>query len=128
MPISATLFTAASAGALFKKNVDGALNPEATEDRSFRLIHNASRNRFIVDFYDVIAMVFHYHYQWNKTNEQERNAIALQEHLAYIAALRSGDLAAVDAACRTHLKSARATLLSSIGTMDAASGASSLRL
>jgi hypothetical protein len=53
MPISATLFTAASAGALFKKNVDGALDPEANDDRSFRLIHNASQNR--VDKYATIG-------------------------------------------------------------------------
>ena len=36
------------------------------DERFHRLIHRASRNRFIVDFYDVIAMIFHYHYQWNK--------------------------------------------------------------
>ncbi|TIT47390.1 MAG: GntR family transcriptional regulator, partial [Mesorhizobium sp.] len=35
------------------------------DERFHRLIHRASHNRFIVDFYDVIAMIFHYHYQWN---------------------------------------------------------------
>ena len=38
----------------------------------------------------------------------------MQEHLAYIAALKSRDPGKVDAACRKHLKSARQTLLSSI--------------
>ena len=28
-----------------------------------RLINDASRNRFIEDFYDVISLIFHYHYQ-----------------------------------------------------------------
>jgi DNA-binding GntR family transcriptional regulator len=77
-------------------------------------VHSASHNRFIVDFYDVIAMIFHYHYQWNKTNEINRNAVAAGEHLDYIAALKSGDLGKVDKACRRHLKSARETLLQSI--------------
>ncbi|MBN9551588.1 MAG: GntR family transcriptional regulator [Alphaproteobacteria bacterium] len=84
------------------------------DERFHRLIHRASHNRFIVDFYDVIAMIFHYHYQWNKAEERQRNEVAIQEHLAYIAALKSRDPAKVDAACRKHLKSARQTLLSSI--------------
>jgi len=84
------------------------------DERFHLLVHRASKNRFIVDFYDVIAIVFHYHYQWNKTNARARNARALEEHLAYIAALRSRDAAGIEAACRQHLKSARETLLQSI--------------
>ena len=84
-----------------------------------RLIHQASGNRFVMDFYDVIAMVFHYHYQWNKRDEAERNRVALGEHLDYIAALRSGDAAATEDACRRHLASARATLLGSIASSAA---------
>ena len=33
------------------------------DERFHRLINDASRNRFIVGFYDVISMIFHYHYQ-----------------------------------------------------------------
>lgn len=79
------------------------------------LVQGASKNRFIVDFYDIIAIVFHYHYQWNKANARERNARALEEHLAYIAALQSRDAGRIEDACRRHLKSARETLLQSIG-------------
>lgn len=90
--------------------------PEFSEldERFHRLIHSASHNRFIVDFYDVIAMVFHYHYQWNKAGQRQRNAAALEEHLAYMAALRTGDPRQVELACRRHLSSARETLLQSI--------------
>jgi DNA-binding GntR family transcriptional regulator len=84
------------------------------DERFHRLIHRASHNRFIVDFYDVIAMIFHYHYQWNKAQERERNEVAIGEHLVYIEALKSRDLGKVDGACRKHLKSARQTLLTSI--------------
>lgn len=86
----------------------------ALDERFHRLVHSATHNRFIGDFYDVIAMIFHYHYQWNKTGERERNETALQEHLRYIAALRAGDPAKVEEACRRHLRSARETLLRSI--------------
>lgn len=76
-----------------------------------RLINAAHPNRFIEGFFDVITLIFHYHYQWNKADERERNTAALTEHLAYIDALLSRDPARVDAACRAHLASARHTLL-----------------
>lgn len=84
------------------------------DDRLHRLIQQASKNRFIIDFYDVIAMVFHYHYQWNKANARERNSKAIIEHLAYIEALASRDPAAVEVACRRHLESARLSLMESL--------------
>ncbi len=91
------------------------------DERFHRLVHSASRNRFIIDFYDVIAMIFHYHYQWNKQNERERNERAVVEHLDYIAALQSRETGRVEAACRTHLRSARRTLIDSMpgGEADA---------
>lgn len=84
------------------------------DDRLHRLVHDASRNRFIQNFYDVIAMIFHYHYQWNKLDEKERNTAAILEHLVYIDALKSRDRSRIDAVCRTHLATARETLARSI--------------
>ena len=84
------------------------------DDRFHRLINNASNNRFIVDFYDIISLIFHYHYQWNKANEKQRNRAAILEHLDYIESLLSRDPHRVQLACKSHLNSARKTLLSSI--------------
>ncbi|WP_082537123.1 MULTISPECIES: GntR family transcriptional regulator [unclassified Aureimonas] len=84
------------------------------DERFHRLIHEASHNRFVIDFYDVISMIFHYHYQWNKTGEKERNRTALAEHIDYIRALASRDSTEVEFFCRRHLRSARETLLQSI--------------
>lgn len=84
------------------------------DDRFHRMIHEASRNRFVLDFYGVISMIFHYHYEWNKADEKQRNEVALHEHLAYIAALRARDRARVEETCAIHLRSARTTLLRSI--------------
>lgn len=81
------------------------------DQRFHRLVHRAARNRFIDDFYDVISMVFHHHYQWSKADERERNTAALEEHLDYIAALRSGLAEPVERTCRRHLASARKTLM-----------------
>ncbi len=84
------------------------------DERFHRLINEASRNRFIQDFYDIIALIFHYHYQWNKSDEKERNIAALKEHLEYIAALRTCDLKLVEAKCRAHLHTVRTTFMNSL--------------
>lgn len=76
-----------------------------------QLINAAHPNRFIEGFFDIITLIFHYHYQWNKANERQRNTVALTEHIAYIDALLSRDPLQVEAACKTHLASARHTLL-----------------
>ena len=85
------------------------------DDRFHRLIHKASSNRFIVDFCDLVSLVFHYHYQWSKADEKERNEVALVEHLNYIAGLKSRSELDAEFYCRKHLASARLTLLRSIG-------------
>ena len=84
------------------------------DNRFHRLIAESSPNRFISDFSDIITLIFHYHYQWNKADEKARNEAALVEHLAYIDALRSRDRRRVERACRSHLRSARGTLLRSL--------------
>jgi DNA-binding GntR family transcriptional regulator len=86
----------------------------ALDERFHRLIYTASRNRFMEGFYDLISLIFHYHYQWRKSTERQRNEVATREHLDYIEALFSHDSARVQTACRLHLASARATLLASI--------------
>jgi DNA-binding GntR family transcriptional regulator len=81
------------------------------DERFHRLINDASRNRFFVSFYDLISMIFHYHYQWNKRYEKQRNIAAIGEHLVYIDALETRDKVKAAQACRAHMTTARATLM-----------------
>jgi DNA-binding GntR family transcriptional regulator len=83
------------------------------DSRFHRLISSAVPNRFIDSFYEIITVIFHYHYQWNKHDERVRNEAAIGEHLTYIDALLSRNVAMVELACRAHLASARDTLLRS---------------
>jgi DNA-binding GntR family transcriptional regulator len=83
------------------------------DSRFHRLINSAAPNRFIDDFYDIITLIFHYHYQWNKVDERQRNGVAIREHLTYIDALVGGNQSIVELACRAHLSSAKDTLLRS---------------
>jgi DNA-binding GntR family transcriptional regulator len=83
------------------------------DSRFHRLVNSAAPNRFVDGFYDLITLIFHYHYQWNKRDERQRNEVAIGEHLAYIDALLSRNAAAVKRACQAHLASAKKTLLRS---------------
>ena len=51
------------------------------DSRFHRLVNTAAPNRFIDGFYDIITLIFHYHYQWNKRDERQRNEVAIREHL-----------------------------------------------
>ena len=84
------------------------------DSRFHRLINSAAPNRFVDGFHDIITLIFHYHYQWNKLDERQRNEVAIGEHLAYMDALRSQDPSAIERACRAHLASARQTMIRSI--------------
>jgi DNA-binding GntR family transcriptional regulator len=83
------------------------------DSRFHRLINSVAPNRFIDGFYDIITLIFHYHYQWNKRDERQRNEAAIGEHLTYIDALLSRNASLVELACRAHLSSAKETLLRS---------------
>ncbi|MEQ1901445.1 MAG: GntR family transcriptional regulator [Devosia sp.] len=83
------------------------------DSRFHRLINSAAPNRFIDSFYDLIALIFHYHYQWNKHDERARNEVAMREHLTYIDALHTRNRALVELACHAHLTSARDSFMRS---------------
>jgi DNA-binding GntR family transcriptional regulator len=91
------------------------------DSRFHRLVNAAAPNRFIDGFYDIITLIFHYHYQWNKQDERQRNEVALREHITYIEALLGRNVSMVDLACRAHLDSAKETLMRSTSGQRAVS-------
>jgi DNA-binding GntR family transcriptional regulator len=96
------------------EKIDGRYHDFSDLDSRFhRLVNSAAPNRFIDGFYDLITLIFHYHYQWNKRDERRRNEVAILEHLTYIEALQGRSLSIVELACRSHLASAKETLIRS---------------
>lgn len=77
-------------------------------------VNSVARNRFIKVFQSIVSMVFHYHYHWRKDTEQARNEAAIKEHLLLIDALQNRDKTAAVAAARSHLDTAKQTLLKSM--------------
>lgn len=84
------------------------------DGRFHTLVNSVVKNRFVAEFQKVISLIFHYHYQWDKTMERHRNEAAIREHLAIIAALQARDLAGAERAARAHLATSKDTLLSSM--------------
>lgn len=84
-------------------------------DGAFHMaINSVVENRFVKQFQKVISLIFHYHYQWDKRMERDRNTNAIAEHLAILAALRRGDEESAIAATTAHIQTSKATLLGSL--------------
>jgi len=83
-------------------------------------INSVVENRFVQEFQKIISLIFHYHFQWNKSDERLRNESAIYEHLAYIDALRSRDVTQAEAAARSHLATSSQTLVNSLKAHDRA--------
>lgn len=88
------------------------------DERFHAIIGSVVQNRFVDEFQKVISLVFHYHYQWDKKDEQDRNIAAIKEHLRTLSAIRTRDEAAALTAARDHLKTSKQTLLASLRIHD----------
>lgn len=84
------------------------------DERFHAAVSGVVRNRFVVEFQKVVSLIFHYHFQWDKTHERQRNEAAIGEHLRWIEAMLGGDGAEAEAAARAHLATSKLTLLSSL--------------
>lgn len=84
-------------------------------DREFHtFLIGLLNNRFAQSLNDIVSLVFHYHYQWDKREEMPRNEHAVKEHLEILQALARRDAPAALRAMNTHLDSSRHTMLDAI--------------
>ena len=84
------------------------------DERFHATLNSVVTNRFVAQVQKVISLIFHYHYQWDKTLERHRNEAAIGEHLTLMAALFARDGHAAEQAARAHLATAKQTLLSAM--------------
>lgn len=84
------------------------------DEKFHQVLISELHNRFIADFFELVSVIFHYHYRWKKQNEKDRNLQATHQHLHIIRAVGDADFARAQKAFETHLQSARTTLLSSV--------------
>ncbi|MEH6550586.1 MAG: GntR family transcriptional regulator [Pseudomonadales bacterium] len=94
-------------------------NPERFQDlphldrRLHLAIQSSADNRFIRQFFDIVSFVCHYHYQWQKGDEQERNMVAVEEHIDLITKLLAKDIRGSIMSLENHLNTSRKTLMRS---------------
>lgn len=100
--------------ALLTRIDDDFLRFPRLDERFHKLITSRLHNRFVDDFFDLVSLIFHFHYRWNKLHEKARNRNAAIEHLAVIEAMLADDPARAEEAFRQHLQSARQTLMDSV--------------
>jgi DNA-binding GntR family transcriptional regulator len=81
-------------------------------------IREADENRFINQFYDVASFICHYHYQWDRNGELGRFTVAIDEHIEILKHLVAHDHAGAVLAMKTHLESARTTLLGCVHGLE----------
>jgi DNA-binding GntR family transcriptional regulator len=77
-------------------------------------LNSVVTNRFVIEFQKVISLIFHYHYQWDKREERQRNTNAIGEHLRIIRALRNRDQPEAKRAALAHLATSKETLVASL--------------
>lgn len=90
------------------------LNFPRLDEKFHRVFIDGLNNRFVEDFFELVTVIFHYHYRWNKKDEKERNLHAVLQHLDVIQAVADKDDVAALAAFEAHLRDARKTLLNSV--------------
>lgn len=88
------------------------------DERFHTSLWGVVQNRFMAEFQKVISLVFHYHYQWDKSDELERNSAAVEEHLRLIRALKARDEVEAMTAARDHINTSKLTLLASFRRHD----------
>ncbi|WP_413700300.1 GntR family transcriptional regulator [Psychromonas sp. KJ10-10] len=86
-------------------------------DRNFhRLILSAANNPFMDQFYEIMSVIFHYHYQWDNSDLRKRNMIAIEEHMVVLSKMLIGDDIGAIGALRVHLQTARKSMEHSLIT------------
>lgn len=90
------------------------LNFPRLDEQFHRTFINELDNRFVEDFFELMTVIFHYHYRWNKRDEKERNLVAAHQHLDVIRAVADRNLAKARETYEVHLQDARSTLLKSV--------------
>ncbi len=81
--------------------------------RLHKTIQQASNNRFAHQFLEIVTYVCHYHYQWDRHDEKERNIAGTREHIELITNLLARDIHGSIMALEKHLETAKCTLLRS---------------
>jgi DNA-binding GntR family transcriptional regulator len=96
---------------ILKNEIDGRYQDFSLLDQRFHtLLQEAHPNQFITEFYEIISFVFHYHYQWDKRDEKQRNNDAIDQHIEIISKMLMNDYQGATICLEKHLNTAKQSL------------------
>ncbi|MCE0492418.1 GntR family transcriptional regulator [Vibrio salinus] len=78
------------------------------------LLLSAADNPFMDHFFGIISVIFHFHYQWDNSDLRTRNMVAIEEHMAVLSKMLSGDDIGAMSELRRHLHTAKRTMENSL--------------
>lgn len=94
-----------------KKEVGERYQDLSSLDQRFHtLLQEAHPNQFMSEFYEIISFVFHYHYQWDKSDEEQRNRVAIDQHIDVMSKMLMNDYQGATISLEKHLNTAKASL------------------
>ncbi|MCJ8298952.1 MAG: GntR family transcriptional regulator [Pseudomonadales bacterium] len=95
-----------------KNHLDERFQEFSKLDQRFHtLLQESHPNQFISQFYEIISFVFHYHYQWDKSDEKQRNRVAIDEHIDIMAKMLLKDFRGATISLEKHLITAKSSLI-----------------
>jgi DNA-binding GntR family transcriptional regulator len=72
-----------------EKRIETGCHEFSKLDKKFHVsVNSVVKNRVVSQFGQIISLIFHYHYMWDKPDEKARNLVTMGEHLAIISALQ----------------------------------------
>ncbi|WP_058910017.1 GntR family transcriptional regulator [Entomohabitans teleogrylli] len=84
-------------------------------DRDFHaLLLSAADNVFFNQSLEIISIIFHFHYQWDEKDLQQRNIVSVDQHMIILTAMLAGDEPAAAGALHSHLDTARQAMIKSL--------------
>lgn len=84
-------------------------------DRDFHaLLLSAAHNVFFNQSLEIISVIFHFHYQWDDSDLQQRNIVSVDQHMMILNAMLSGQQEQAALLLRNHLDTAKQAMINAL--------------
>ncbi|TGB63486.1 GntR family transcriptional regulator [Escherichia sp. E4736] len=98
-----------------RDNIGSSFRMFSQLDRDFHaLLLSATENIFFDHSFEIISVIFHFHLQWDESDLKQRNIIAIDEHMTILCALICRSNLDAIITLRSHLNSAKQSMIRSI--------------
>lgn len=98
-----------------RNTIGGNFRLFAGLDREFHaLLLSASQNIFFDQSLEIISVIFHFHYQWDERDLQQRNIVSVDQHMMILSAMLAGQRERAAALLHSHLDTAKQAMIQAL--------------